>query len=130
MALNYVFVGFFGIAFLMALYQYFVQGVDIFSALVQRTFSDAELGAEICLGFIGVFTLWMGIMKIGGKRRSNKRIISFSSTFFQSDFPRITEKPSCFWKYCYEFQCEHVGLRQCCHTNGAESDQRTSKVKS
>ena len=65
MALNYVFIGFFGIAFVMALYQYFANGVDIFSALVQRTFHDAELGAEICIGFIGVFTLWMGIMKIG-----------------------------------------------------------------
>ena len=59
MALNYVFIGFFGIAFLMALYKYFIEGVDIFSLLVQRTFYDAELGAEICLGFIGVFTLYL-----------------------------------------------------------------------
>ena len=81
MALNYVFIGFFSIAFVMAVFKYFYHGIDIFSILVQRTFDDAGNAAEICLGFIGVFTLWMGIMRIGEKGGAINIIFGVNATF-------------------------------------------------
>ena len=49
MALNYVFIGFFSIAFVMAVFQYFYHGIDIFSLLVQRTFDDAGTYDYYCM---------------------------------------------------------------------------------
>ena len=89
MALNYVFIGFFSIAFVMAVFQYFHHGIDIFSLLVQRTFDDAGTAAEICIGFIGVFTLWMGIMRIGEKGGAIKFIAKLVSPFFNKIFPKL-----------------------------------------
>jgi len=110
MALNYVFIGFFGIAFLMALYKYFVEGVDIFSALVQRTFSDAELGAEICLGFIGVFTLWMGIMKIGEKGGAINVLSRLVAPFFNRIFPELPKNHPVFGSMIMNFSANMLGL--------------------
>ena len=110
MALNYVFIGFFGIAFIMALYKYFVEGVDIFSALVQRTFSDAELGAEICIGFIGVFTLWMGIMKIGEKGGAIHILSKAVAPFFNRIFPELPKGHPVFGSMIMNFSANMLGL--------------------
>lgn len=110
MALNYVFIGFFGIAFLMALYKYFVEGVDIFSALVQRTFYDAELGAEICIGFIGVFTLWMGIMKIGEKGGAIRVLSKAVAPFFNRIFPDLPKNHPVFGSMIMNFSANMLGL--------------------
>ena len=54
MALNYIFIGFFSIAFVMAVFQYFYHGIDIFSLLVQRTFDDAGTAAEPAMAWHSV----------------------------------------------------------------------------
>ncbi|MBL57793.1 MAG: hypothetical protein CMP61_11455 [Flavobacteriales bacterium] len=110
MALNYVFIGFFGIAFLMALYKYFIEGVDIFSLLVQRTFYDAELGAEICIGFIGVFTLWMGIMKIGEKGGAIRILSKIVAPFFNRIFPELPKNHPVFGSMIMNFSANMLGL--------------------
>ena len=110
MALNYVFIGFFGIAFLMALYKYFIEGVDIFSVLVQRTFYDAELGAEICIGFIGVFTLWMGIMKIGEKGGAIRILSKIVAPFFNRIFPELPKNHPVFGSMIMNFSANMLGL--------------------
>ena len=110
MALNYVFIGFFGIAFVMALYQYFANGVDIFSALVQRTFHDAELGAEICIGFIGVFTLWMGIMKIGEHGGAIRILSRLVAPFFNRIFPELPKNHPVFGSMIMNFSANMLGL--------------------
>lgn len=110
MALNIVFIAFFGIAFLMAIYQYFVNEVDIFSVLVQRTFEDAETGAAMCIGFVGVFTLWMGIMKIGEKGGAIKVIAKLVSPFFNRIFPEIPKNHPVFGSMIMNFSANMLGL--------------------
>lgn len=110
MALNIVFIAFFGIAFLMAIYQYFINEVDIFSLLVERTFQDAELGAEICIGFIGVFTLWMGIMKIGERGGAINIIAKLVSPFFNRIFPEIPKNHPVFGSMIMNFSANMLGL--------------------
>lgn len=110
MALNYVFIGFFSIAFIMALYKYFIEGVDIFSDLVQRTFNDAELGAEICIGFIGVFTLWMGIMKIGEKGGAIRILSRLVAPFFNRIFPELPKNHPVFGSMIMNFSANMLGL--------------------
>ena len=66
MVLNYIWIFFFGAAFIVALCKLIFMGdTEVFSAIVKATFDMSKTGFEISLGLTGVLTLWMGIMKIG-----------------------------------------------------------------
>ena len=68
MVLNYIWVAFFGIAFLIAAGKLVFAGdAGVFPAIMGSTFSSAKTAFEISLGLTGVLSLWMGIMKIGEK---------------------------------------------------------------
>lgn len=66
MVLNYIWIAFFVIAFIVAIIRLIFFGeVDVFNATVNSTFSSAKTGFEVSIGLTGVLTLWMGLMKIG-----------------------------------------------------------------
>lgn len=66
MVLNYIWVAFFGIAFLIAAGKLVFAGdAGVFPAIMDSTFSSAKTAFEISLGLTGVLSLWMGIMKSG-----------------------------------------------------------------
>ena len=68
MVLNYIWIAFFIIAFVIALVRLVFMGdTEIFPALMGSTFDMAKLGFEISLGLTGVMTLWLGLMKVGEK---------------------------------------------------------------
>ncbi|MBN1769327.1 MAG: spore maturation protein [Prolixibacteraceae bacterium] len=90
MALNYIFIFFFLIAFIVALVKLvFFQDVTVFSDIVQSTFDMAKTGFEISLGLTGVLTLWMGIMKIGEKGGIVNILSRIIGPFFQKIFPEL-----------------------------------------
>ena len=90
MALNYIWIFFFIIAFIVALVKLlFFQDYQIFTQLVQATFDAAKNGFEISLGLTGVLTLWMGIMKIGENGGIVKIISKVIGPFFQKLFPEL-----------------------------------------
>ena len=66
MVLNYIWIAFFVVAFIVALSRLIFFGdFDTFNATVNSTFASARSGFEISIGLTGVLTLWMGLMKIG-----------------------------------------------------------------
>ncbi len=93
MALNYIWIAFFLIAFVVALAKLiFLGDMEVFPAMVNSTFDMAKTGFEISLGLTGVLTLWMGIMKIGedgGIVHVFSRIIG---PFFKKLFPELGEE--------------------------------------
>ena len=63
--LNYIWLGFFAVAFLSCLYQALVRDNGaIFTQVIQATFDMAALSVEISLGLIGVLCLWLGFFTI------------------------------------------------------------------
>jgi len=86
MVLNYIWIGFIFIAFLVALVQlvFFGNG-QVFVDIVNSTFSSAKTGFEVSLGLTGVLALWMGIMKIG----ESGGIIQFFSRMVNPLFRRL-----------------------------------------
>lgn len=90
MILNYIWIGFLLIAFVIACVQWlFFGNLTIFTDLLNSTFDSAKTGFEISLGLTGVLSLWLGIMKIG----ENGGVIAFFSRlvapFFSRIFPEI-----------------------------------------
>ncbi|MDE6804121.1 MAG: hypothetical protein K2J29_05780, partial [Muribaculaceae bacterium] len=66
MVLNWIWIAFFAVAFLMAVGKTLWAGdLEIWSAIINSSFEQAAFAFEISLGLTGVLTLWMGIMKIG-----------------------------------------------------------------
>ena len=64
--LNALWIGFFLIAFLIALIKLvFLGDAGIFAALVKALFDSSKTAFEIALGLTGVMALWLGVMKIG-----------------------------------------------------------------
>jgi len=68
MALNYIWIAFFLIGFIVALGQLIFGGnPQIFNDLVNAVFTNAKTGFEISIGLTGALTLWMGLLKVGEK---------------------------------------------------------------
>lgn len=68
MVLNYIWIAFFIIAFIIALIRLFFFGdTQIFTEIINSTFSSSKTAFEVSLGLTGVLSLWLGIMKIGEK---------------------------------------------------------------
>lgn len=90
MALNYIWIFFFIVAFVTGLVRLIVTGdTGVFPDMMNAAFDAAKNGFEISLGLTGVLTLWMGVMKIG----ENGGIVNVFSRiigpFFNKLFPEL-----------------------------------------
>jgi len=92
MVLNYIWIAFFLIAFVIGLIQLiFFGNVDIFPALINSTFDNSKLGFEISLWLTGAMTMWLGIMKIGEKGGMIRIIAKVAAPLLRKLFPEIPE---------------------------------------
>ncbi len=90
MALNYIWVFFFLIAFVVGLIKLIFFGdMEVFPAMINSTFDMAKTGFDISLGLTGVLTLWLGIMKIGEKGGIIKIFSRLIGPFFNRLFPEL-----------------------------------------
>ncbi len=90
MVLNYIWIGFIIIAFVIALVKLIVLGdVTVFPALIDSTFASSKTAFEISLGLTGVLSLWLGIMKIGERGGVVNVLARVLSPVFTRLFPDI-----------------------------------------
>ena len=90
MVLNWIWVGFFIIAFVIALVKLvFLGDYEVFPAMMDSTFSSSKTAFEISLGLTGVLSLWLGIMKIGEKGGVVNVLARILSPIFTKLFPDI-----------------------------------------
>ena len=90
MVLNYIWIAFFIIAFVIALVKLvFLGDFDVFPAMMDSTFASSKTAFEISLGLTGVLSLWLGIMKIGEKGGIVNVLAKVLSPVFVKLFPDI-----------------------------------------
>ena len=90
MVLNYIWIAFFLIAFVIALVRLIFMGdTEVFPAMMDSTFSSSKTAFEISLGLTGVLSLWLGIMKIGEKGGVVNLFARLLSPIFSKLFPDI-----------------------------------------
>ena len=90
MVLNYIWVAFFIIAFVIALLKMIFMGdMEVFPAMMNSTFDSSKTAFEISLGLTGVLSLWLGIMKIGEKGGVIAVLSRILSPVFTKLFPDI-----------------------------------------
>lgn len=90
MLLNWIWIAFFAIAFLMAVGRTVTDGdLSVWSDIMNSSFSQASFAFEISLGLTGVLTLWLGILKIGERGGVIEFFGRLISPFFSRLFPGI-----------------------------------------
>ena len=90
MVLNWIWIAFFIIAFVIALVKLvFLGDFEVFPAMMDSTFSSSKTAFEISLGLTGVLALWLGIMKIGEKGGVVNVLARILSPLFTKLFPDI-----------------------------------------
>ncbi len=90
MVLNYIWIAFFLVAFVMALVKFVFMGdFDVFPAMMNSTFDSSKTAFEISLGLTGVLSLWLGVMKVGEKGGMVNALARLLSPVFCKLFPDI-----------------------------------------
>ena len=90
MVLNYIWVAFFLVAFVIAAVKLLFWGdFDVFPAMMDSTFASSKTAFEISLGLTGVLSLWLGVMKVGEKGGVVNVLARLLSPVFTKLFPDI-----------------------------------------
>ncbi|MFC1521638.1 nucleoside recognition domain-containing protein [Elusimicrobiota bacterium] len=111
MTLNYIWIAFFFIAFIVGLIKLVGFGdTQVFTTMVESTFSMAKVGFEISLGLTGVLTLWLGLMKIGEKGGAVGILSKIVEPFFRKLFPKIPKNHPVNGSIMMNFAANMLGL--------------------
>lgn len=110
MVLNYIWIGFFAIAFLIATVQLAMGNTDVFPAIMNSTFDSAKTAFDISLGLTGVLSLWMGIMKIGERGGIVDTLARWLSPLMVRLFPEIPAGHPVFGHIFMNFSANMLGL--------------------
>ena len=90
MVLNYIWIAFFLIAFVVAIGKLVIGGdTAVFTEIINASFASAKTGFEISLGLTGILSLWLGIMKIGEKGGAIQAFARLAAPVFSKLFPDI-----------------------------------------
>ena len=111
MALNYIWIAFFLIGFIVALGQLIFAGnTQIFNDLVNAVFSNAKTGFEISLGLTGALTLWMGLLKVGEKGGVVAILGKLIGPLFQKLFPGLPKGHPAYGSIMLNISANMLGL--------------------
>lgn len=111
MILNYIWIGLILIAVIVGIVQFFAFGqTDIFSEILNSTFTSAKSGFEISLGLTGVLALWMGIMKIGEQGGVINQFSRVVSPFFTRIFPELPKGHPAFGSMLMNISATMLGI--------------------
>ena len=111
MVLNYIWVAFFLIAFVVALAKLiFMQDLQVFPDLLSSTFDAARTGFELSLYLTGVMSLWLGLMKIGEKGGMVQILSRVVGPFFSRLFPGVPKDHPVNGSIIMNFSANILGL--------------------
>lgn len=129
MALNYIWFGFFIVAFLTALVKLiFFQDYEVFPEIVNTTFDAAKLGFEISIFLTGAMALWLGLMKIGEKAGMIRILSRLVGPFFSRLFPGIPDDHPANGAIIMNFSANILGLDNAATPLGLKAMQEMQEV--
>jgi spore maturation protein SpmA len=129
LALNYIWIGFFLIAFLVSIIKFFFFGeVEIFNTIVNSTMDNARKAFETALFLTGIISLWLGILNIG-ERGGMIRIISrLVAPFFSKLFPEIPKDHPSIGAMVMNISANMLGLGNAATPLGLKAMEEMQKL--
>lgn len=129
MALNYIWIAFFLIGFIVALGKLIFTGnIQIFNDLVNSVFSNAKTGFEISLGLTGVLTLWMGLMKVGEQGGVVGILGRLFGPLFQRLFPELPKGHPAYGSIILNISANMLGLDNAATPMGLKAMKEMQEV--
>ncbi|MVT08108.1 nucleoside recognition domain-containing protein [Chitinophaga tropicalis] len=129
MALNYVWLSFFLISFIVALCRLiFLHDTAVFSNVMTGMFDSAKTGAEISLALAGIMTFWLGVMKVGEKGGMINIFARIVDPFFSKLFPQIPKKDPAMGAILMNFSANALGLDNAATPLGLKAMKRLQDI--
>lgn len=112
MVLNYIWIGCFIIAFIVAILQCVIfQDYMVFERIVRSTFHMSEFAVmKIALPLGGVMILWLGLMNIGEKAGAINFLSKIIGPFFNKLFPEVPKDHPVNGQLLMNFSANMLGL--------------------
>lgn len=111
MILNYIWIGFILVAFVVAVFQLiFFGNTQIFTDIIQGAFGSAKTGFEISLGLTGVLAMWLGIMKVGEKGGVIQVFARLVAPFFSKILPDVPKNHASLGSIFMNVSANMLGL--------------------
>ena len=130
MVLNYIWVAFFLIAFVIAAVKLVFMGdYEVFPAMMDSTFSSSKTAFEISLGLTGVLSLWLGVMKIGEKGGVVNVLARLLSPVFTKLFPDIPKGHPVTGSIFMNIAANMLGLDNAATPLGLKAMEQMEEIK-
>lgn len=110
MVLNYLWVLFFLVSFVVGVTKLILGDQEVIPAMVNSTFDMAKTAFEISIGLTGVMTLWLGLMKVGEAGGAIKVLSRLVGPFFSRLFPEIPKDHPAMGSILMNFSANMLGL--------------------
>lgn len=129
MALNYIWIAFFIIGFLVAIGRLIFAGdTQIFNDLVTAVFSNAKTGFEISLGLTGALTLWMGLLRVGEKGGVVAILGRVMGPLFEKLFPGLPKGHPAYGSIMLNLSANMLGLDNAATPMGLKAMKEMQEV--
>ncbi len=129
MVLNYIWVAFFLIAFIVALVKLLFFGdLQVFTDIMNSTYDTAKTGFEISLGLTGVLSLWLGVMKIGERGGMVEMFSRAVAPLFSKLFPEMPKNHPAAGSMLMNISANMLGLDNAATPFGLKAMQELQEI--
>lgn len=129
MILNYIWLAFFLIAFIVALMKLILLGdLNLFTEIMNSVYESARTGFEISLGLTGVLSLWLGIMKIGERGGMMDSFSKAVAPLFSKLFPGIPANHPASGSIVMNISANMLGLDNAATPFGIKAMQQLQEI--
>lgn len=129
MALNYIWIAFFLLAFVVATIKLLVEGnTDMFKVVVDGVFDSANTGVDISLKLVGLMSLFLGFMNIGERAGAIGFLSRIVGPFFSRLFPELPKNHPAMGHMMMNFSANLLGLDNAATPFGLKAMQSLQEV--
>lgn len=129
MALNYIWIAFFLIAFVVCIGETLIGGnLEIWSQVMNATFTSAGTAFELALGLTGVLSLWLGLMKIGERAGVITFFGRIVSPLFSRLFPGVPKNHPAMGSIFMNVSANMLGLDNAATPLGLKAMQELQEL--
>lgn len=128
MALNYIWLGFFIVAFLIATIKALSGDMSLFPAMMEAMFENAKKGFEISIGLTGAMALWMGLLNIGEQAGLIRTFAKAVGPFFSRLFPDVPKDHPVLGAILMNFSANMLGLDNAATPLGLKAMQELQEL--
>ncbi|HVK46610.1 MAG TPA: nucleoside recognition domain-containing protein, partial [Pseudobacter sp.] len=128
MVLNFLWIAFFLIAFIVALIRLLMGDTEVFKHIMDGVFDSANTGVQISIGLIGIMALFLGFMNVGEKAGAIRFLSRIVGPFFNKLFPELPKNHPAMGHMMMNFSANLLGLDNAATPFGLKSMQSLQEV--